>query len=150
MVPNLTIVDKEPDTWYFVQPFVFNCSIYQLPDLGEGEIQRNPLKWWMNCLSFQLTDNYKLIPGLFGIAIMPLVYLLGATITGDRFIGLVALISFTANPLYTDWATQGTYDQVWAFFFILSLIFLFKKHDGVSVTSLIISISAKAMAGLML
>jgi hypothetical protein len=149
MVPDLTIPDKEPDTWYFVQPYVFDCNVFEFPDIGSG-LQRNPLKWWLNCLSFQLTDNYKLIPGLFGIAIMPLVYLLGGTITNDRFIGLVALVSFTVNPLYTDWATQGTYDQVWAFFFVLSLIFLFKKHDGISVASLVISISAKAMAGLML
>ena len=149
MVPDLTIPDKEPDTWYFVYPYVFDCSVFEFAHFGT-EIQRNPLKWWMNCLSFQLTDNYKMIPGLFGIAIMPLVYLLGGTITNDRFIGLVALVSFTVNPLYTDWATQGTYDQVWAFFFVLSLIFLFKKHNGVSITSLAVSISAKSMASLML
>ena len=149
MVPSITIQDKEPDTWYFVLPYVFTCHLDELPSFGDVS-QRNPLKWWINCLSFQVTGNYKIIPGLFGIAIMPLVYLLGGYITNDRFIGLVSLLAFTANPLYTDWATQGTYDQVWSFFFILSLVFLFKKHDGISIASLVVSIAAKSMAGLML
>ena len=149
MVPDLSIQDEEPDTTFFVLPYVFSCHLDELPDLGAG-VQRNPVKWWLNCLSFQLTDNYKLIPGIFGIAIMPLVFLLGYYITNDRFIGLISLISFTINPLYTDWATHGTYDQVWAFFFILSLVFLFKKHNGVSVASFVVSVAAKSMAGLML
>lgn len=150
MVPDLTVQDKEPDTWYFVLPYVFDCDVTKLPSFYEGANQRSPLKWWLNCISFKLTDNYKLIPGVFGIAIMPLVYLLGYYITNDRFIGFVSVLSFTANPLYTDWATQGTYDQVWAFFFILSLVFLFKRKAPSSIISLIVSISAKAMAGLML
>lgn len=150
MIPDLSVQDVEPDTWYFVLPYVFMCELNEFPDLGEGENQRNPLKWWLNCLSFKLTDNYKLIPGIFGIAIMPLVYLLGSYLTNDRFIGFVALLSFTLNPLYTDWATQGTYDQVWAFFFVLSLVFLFKKKTPASILSMVVSISAKAMAGLML
>lgn len=148
MVPSITIQDKEPDTWYFVLPYVFTCNLGEFPHI-EDDHQRNPLKWWINCLSFQSTGNYKIIPALFGIAIMPLVYLLGGVITNDRFIGFVSLIAFVMNPLYTDWATQGTYDQVWSFFFILSLLFLFKKHDGVSVASMVLSIAAKFMAGLM-
>lgn len=151
MISDLAVYDKEPDTWYFVWPYVFTCEIDEFPKIdGRDSNQRNPLKWWLNCASFQLTDNYKFIPGLFGIAIMPLVYLLGSYITNDRFIGLVSLISFTVNPLYTDWATQGTYDQVWAFFFVLSLVFLFRRKTPASIISIVLSISAKAMAGLML
>lgn len=150
MVPHITVQDKEPDTWYFVLPYVFTCELDKFPNFGAEDNQRNPLKWWINCLSFKVFENYKVIPALFGIAIMPLVYLLGSYITNDRFIGLVALVSFIANPLYSDWATQGTYDQVWAFFFILSLVFLFKRQTHVSILSMTVSISAKAMAGLMM
>lgn len=149
MIPAIAIQDKEPDTWYHVLPYVFSCHLDEWPDLGAGE-QRSPLKWWLNCLSFQTTGSYKIIPAFFGIAIMPLVYLLGSYITNDRFIGLVALISFTVNPLYTDWATQGTYDQVWSFFFILSLVFLFKRNNGLSIISFALSIAAKTMASMML
>ena len=145
MIPDLAELDKEPDTWYFVMPYVFSCELDEFPDIGNGN-QRNPLKWWVNCLSFHIFENYRIIPGFFGIAIMPLVYLLGSYITNDRFIGLVSLLAFVANPLYSDWATQGTYDQVWSFFFILSLVLVFKKHTTLSIVSMLASISAKAMA----
>lgn len=149
MVPDLTVQDAEPDTWYFVLPYVFSCELDELPHLAEYP-QRNPLKWWLNCLSFQMTENYKLIPAIFGIAVMPLVYLLGYYITQDRFIGLISVVSFTANPLYTDWVTQGTYDQVWSFFFVLSLVILFKGHPQYSSISFVASIAAKSMAIMLL
>lgn len=150
MIPQISVMDQEPDTWYFVLPYVFTCELDEMPQFSKDANQRNPLKWWLNCLSFHVFENYKIIPAFFGIAIMPLVYLLGSYLTNDRFIGLVALVSFTINPLYTDWATQGTYDQVWAFFFILSIVLLFKRFTHVSILSMIVSISAKAMAGLMM
>ena len=150
MVPDVIKYDLEPDTYWFVIPYVTTCDLSEFPELKQGEAQRSPLKWWINCLSHTATGNYKLIPALFGIAVMPLVYLLGGVITNDRTIGLISLLSFNLNPLYRDWATQGTYDQVWAFFFVLSLIFLFKKHNSFSIGMMAFSISAKFMAGLLL
>lgn len=143
IVPYMAVDDVEPDYYYWVLPNVKFCDPFQLPQI-DGGISRNPLKWWANCASFQWFGSPKVIPLIFNIGVMPLVYVLGSYMTGNRVIGLVALLAFIWNPLYSDWKTNGTYDQVWSFFLLLSVILMYRTRF--SGASFLASILGKSMA----
>lgn len=149
MVPDMFTIDPEPDTPFFLLPYVYSCDPLQIP-MRDDAFTRNPVKWWLNCASYQWFDNYKLLPAAFGIGIMPLVYLLGSYMTNDRLVGLFSLAAFINNPLYTDWATSGIYDQTWAFFSVLSLVLVFKNKFHLSIISYLVSFAAKSMVVLYL
>lgn len=153
--------DPQPDYNIFIIPYVKNCHILQYPQRdgytlnsdnvtathnGKYAPTRDPLKWWMNCVSYKVTGSPKLIPILFNIGLMPLVYLLTKSLTKDHLIALIALIAFGNNPLYHDWIGNGTYDQVWSFFLVLSLYILFKqKGIDFSPVTLALSMTAKSL-----
>lgn len=146
MVPYMFEPDPQPDYYDTILPYVFSCDMWEYPE-RDGTPTRNPVKWWMNCTSFTLFENPKILPMIFNIGVMPLVYFLGYYITNDRLIGLIAISAFVWNPLYTDWQTNATYDQTWAFFLLLSLVVMFRFNSGVrSYLSYAVSIAAKSMA----
>jgi len=144
MVPDLMTHDVEPDYYFFVIPFVWQCDIDEYPQTFG--YMRNPLKWWLSCLSYQLTSSPKTFLLPFAIGLMPLVYFLGKYLTHDKLIALIAVVAFTYNPLYTDWATNGTYDQVWAFFLLLSFVLLLKNRSGYSISVYVVSLFAKVFS----
>lgn len=132
IVPFVDIPDKEPDYYYWVLPNVAYCDPLKVP-IVDGSVSRNPLKWWANCASFQWFGTPKLIPLIFNIGVMPLVYILGSWMTNNRLIGLIALLAFIYNPLYSDWKTNGTYDQAWSFFLLFSVVLMYRtKVSGVA------------------
>lgn len=154
--PNL----KNSDTTAFMIPYVQKCHVMQYPQrenynvidnktvsyTGDFSPTREPLKWWINCLSYKTTGSFKLIPVLFNIGLMPLVYLLTLELSKDRLVSLISLIAFTNNPLYHDWIGSGTYDQVWSFFLILSVYLIFKSKEAIaSPFTIIISTAAKIL-----
>lgn len=155
------VPERYADYNIFLIPFVENCDITQYPKRdgitlnsdnvtathdGIYQPTRDPLKWWFNCLSYNLTGTPKLIPVLFNIGLMPLVYLLTITITKDRFVSFIALIAFSYNPLYSNWIGSGLYDQIWSFFLVLSVLMIFKiKDQDISTIPLLLSISAKTL-----
>lgn len=152
--------DPQPDYNIFIKPFVEQCHVFKYPQRdgvqlnpdnvtathsGKFQPSRDPLKWWINCVSYKVTGSPKLIPILFNIGIMPLVYLLTFAMTNRRLVSMIALIAFANNPLYHDWLGSGTYDQVWSFFLVLAIYFLIKqKKSDNAVISLILSIAAKS------
>lgn len=159
--PNLS----NSDTYAFVIPYVQKCHVLQYPQrenyqvinnatmkyTGDFSPTREPLKWWLNCLSYKTTGSFKLIPVLFNIGLMPLVYLLTLQFTKDRLVSLISLVAFTSNPLYHDWIASGTYDQVWSFFLILSIYILFKSKEWIATPlTLILSMAAKALTAMYL
>lgn len=143
VVPAMFEHDQYPDYEYTILPFVFDCKLDEIPE-RENKITRNPIKWWLHCASWQLTGyaNALLIP--FSVAIIPLVYLLGYYLTNDRIIGMIAMAAMIYNPLYTDWINTGTYDQVWAFFLLLSVVMIFKQTK-LGTIPLILSALTKSM-----
>ncbi len=158
--------DPQPDYNLFIIPFVQNCHVSQYPQMqgyklnpdnvtatynGKFVPVRDPLKWWVNCLSYKLTESPKLIPILFNIGLMPLVYLLTLQLTKDRLTSLIALIAFGNNPLYHDWLGSGTYDQVWSFFLVLSIYIVFKQKEiDMSPITLLFSMAAKSLTAMYL
>ena len=127
MVPAMMEHDKYPDYYYNVLPHVFACDLDDFIRNSQGDLQRAPLKFWLNCASFQLTGSASFLPIAFNMGIMPMTYLLATRMTGDRVIGLIALVTLINLPLYDDWKTSGTYDMTWAFFILLSVYFLYSK-----------------------
>lgn len=143
IVPYVDIPDKEPDYYHFVLHYVYDCDPYSLPFRDESPT-RNPLKWWTNCASYKWFDSPKLIPLLFNIGVMPLVYVIGSRMTGNRLVGLIALVAFVYNPLYSDWKTNGTYDQTWSFLLLLSVALMY--HTRFSVLAFAGSMFAKTLS----
>jgi len=143
IVPLMFEHDQYPDYEYTILPFVFDCNIDEIPE-REDKITRNPIKWWLHCASWHLTGypNALLMP--FNVMILPLVYLLGYYLTNDRIIGMIAMGAMLYNPLYADWVNTATYDQVWSFFLLLSVVMIFKQTK-VGVIPLIISALTKSM-----
>lgn len=129
IVSHVGVPDQEPDYYFYVLPNSMFCDPLKLPD-SIHDINRAPIKWWLNCASFKWFDhNPKVLPLIFNIGVMPLVYLLGTTMSKDRMIGLIALIAFVYNPLYSDWKNNGTYDQTWSFFLLGSLFMVFRHGN---------------------
>jgi len=153
--------DNEPDYQYFIMPYVKQCNLFEYPQrqnyVADSEgvptyIQghfptRDPLKWWVNCLSYKLTDSAKTIPIIFNVAILPLTYLIAVTLTRDRLIGMIAVSALILNPIYTRFEGSGTYDQIWSFFLLLSAYLLFRIKDRInmSIPSFLLSLAAKAL-----
>jgi hypothetical protein len=130
MVPFMFEHDyKHPDYEYTILPFVFECDLNEF-GLRNDALTRNAIKWWLHCLSFELTGypNALLMP--FLPACIPLVYYLGLYLTKDKVIGLLSSIAFIFNPLYSQWTTNGTYDHVWVFFILLSIVLIYKSKTA--------------------
>jgi hypothetical protein len=143
IVPFMFEHDQYPDYEYTILPYVFDCSTDEIPN-RDGSITRNPIKWWLHCASFQLTGypNALLMP--FNVLILPLVFYLGFYLTNDRIIGMIAMAAMLYNPLYKDWINTGTYDQVWAFFLLLSIVVIFKQQKA-GIIPLIVATLTKSM-----
>lgn len=148
IVPHMFIHDPYADYEYFVLSYVFTCNLDEFPqrgDYGNESPTRNPIVWWLRCLSFQTTGypNAFLMP--FSALILPLVYYLGYYLTNDRLIGTMSMFAMIFNPYYYNWTTTGTYDQIWAFLLLLSIVLIYKS-TGKSFVSYLIAILAKTNA----
>ena len=154
--------ESYPDYSELIIPSVQKCNPLHYPitesvtlgpndtviDLHQTHPSRDPLKWWLNCFSYKTFGTPNLVPIFFNLGLMPLVYLLTVKLTNNKLIGLFSFIAFVSNPLYNNWMTSGTYDQVWSFFLILSiyLMYKFKKIGTISaIFSFITSLTAKAL-----
>lgn len=125
LVGELDDPEPYPDFEYNVLFSAFQCD----PEgfrIDSGILYRNFIKDWLNCFSFQVLHNWKVIPMLSSIAVVYLVYQLGYSITRDRMIGIIAMAAMVYNPLLTQWDTSQTYDQAWAAFFLLSVVLLYR------------------------
>lgn len=119
IVSQVNIPDKEAD-YEGILVYVYSCGDHPIFE-RDGGYTRNVIKWAAQCESWQVFHNVKVIPLIFNIGIMPLVYLVAVSLTKDKLIGLISLIAFIYNPLYTDWKASGTYDNIWSFFLLLSV-----------------------------
>ncbi|NIN03677.1 MAG: hypothetical protein GTO44_09985 [Hydrotalea flava] len=150
IMPFMFEHDQYPDYEYTILPYAFDCELDVFPERSAGLDKlektptRNPVKWWLHCASYQLTGypNALLMP--FNVLVLPLVFYLGYYLTNDRMIGMIAMAAMLYNPLYKDWINTGTYDQVWAFFLLLSIVMIFKQTK-VGVIPLVISTLTKSM-----
>lgn len=132
IVSNVSIPDKEPD-YMVVLVWAYSCDPLKFPKtVYSDEYTRNPIKWWLHCASYHaFGHNIKVLPVIFTVGILPLVYLVAVALTKDKLIGIIALIAFIYNPLYSDWKNSGVYDNVWSFFLLLSVWIMYKSRTAV-------------------
>jgi hypothetical protein len=112
----------------YLIPFYERCTLTKFEHFEEnnGGIYRNSLKSWLNCLGYQAFTNDRILPSLFSLGCVYLVYLLGHSMSKDRIVGLIAASALMTSPLLTKFDTSPTYDQAWAFFFLLSMVLLYR------------------------
>lgn len=116
----------EDYTMYLV-PFYERCTLAKFEHFQEtGQAYRNSLKSWLNCLGHELFVNDRILPSLFSLGCVYMVYLLGHSMSKDRVVGLIAAAALMSSPLLTKFDTSPTYDQAWAFFFLLSMVLLYR------------------------
>lgn len=165
-IPQAWAPDTYPDYNMFIVPYIQHCSLTHFPQRdgytvlndnvtaihdGKYKDTRDPLKWYVNCLSYKITGSASFIPILFSLGLIPLVYLLSMQLVKDRLIGLISMTAFILNPLYSAWVTSATYDQTWSFFLIFSVYLMFRfKGTQFSIPSLLASLAAKGLGVLYL
>ncbi len=121
-----------PDYNDHVVPFLETCSLTELPERpnekGDPSLTRSPLKWYSICASYQIFNNENVIPFLFSIGLLPLVFHLGYRVSGNSsIVGMIALLIVVSSSTFYKWDTSATYDQSWAFFLFLALNMLYWK-----------------------
>lgn len=145
--PNLWTHDEYPDYYLWMKPYLDSCKLGHVPQYTNGtdiENLRNPIKWQINCLSHKIGyDN--LIPGIIGISILPMSYLVAVSLTRNKIISMGAVIGVLINPLYHDWSTSGVYDQSWALILLASIYLIFRVPVA-SPFAFVISIATKGLA----
>lgn len=145
--PNLLTHDEYPDYYLWMKPYLDKCQVGTIPQFTNGtdiENLRNPVKWQLNCLSHKIGyDN--LIPGIIGISILPMTYLVAVSLTRNKMISMGAVVGVLINPLYHDWSVSGVYDQSWALFLLVSIYLIFKLPLAAPF-SFVVSIATKALA----
>lgn len=160
-IPQAWTPDTYPDYNMFIVPYIQHCSLNHFPQRdgytvlsdnvtaihdGKYKDTRDPLKWYVNCLSYKITGSASFIPILFSLGLIPLVYLLSMQLVKDKLIGLLSMTAFILNPLYSNWVTSATYDQTWSFFLALSVYLMFRfKGTQYSIPSLLASLAAKGL-----
>lgn len=165
-IPQAWTPDTYPDYTMFVVPYLQHCSLNHFPQRdgyvvlsdnvtaihdGKYKDTRDPLKWYINCLSYKTTGSASFIPILFSIGLIPLVYLVSIQLTNDRLIGLISTTAFILNSLYSVWVTSSTYDQTWSFFLVLSVYLMFRlKGTQYAIPGLLTSFAAKGLGVLYL
>lgn len=125
LAPELNEAEPYPDYYMYLVPFYETCSLDRFEHFHDQKPYRNFLKSWLNCASYHL-GNDRILPVLFSIGCVYLTYLLGHSMSKDRIIGLIAAAALALNPLLTKFDSSPTYDQAWAFFFLLSMVLLFR------------------------
>ena len=127
LISELDDIDTYEDYKMFLVPFYKWCSLEKPSGYyGVDLMYRNFLKSWFNCFSYKL-GNDRVLPAMFSLGCVYLVYVLGHKMTNDRIVGLIAAGALMFNPLLTIFDTSPTYDQSWAFFFLLSMVLLYYK-----------------------
>src|SRR5205807_10536076 len=110
-----------------------------------SETARNPVKWYVDRIGYKLFNGYdNVLPFLFSLGIIGMTYLVAYSISQKRIVGILSSIFVCINPLFYNWASSVTYDQVWVFF-LLSSIWLVYRKPILSIPFYLASITTKIL-----
>lgn len=137
----------QPETYQyttnFVNPYLENCSLLELPDL------RAPLKLYTLCFSDQIFGNARIAPFLFTISLFPLTYLLTVKITKSYQAGMLATAILFGSKIIGLLGPTVAFSPDWAVTFFGSIYMIYKKPVLVGPLFLI-SVAMKGIGVLML
>jgi len=84
--------------------------------------------------SIELFDNIRVVPFLVSICLLVLTYFITLEITRKRFAGLVAFAILLQSPVFLEYDTTSTYENVWTILYILSLYTIYKAWQASALT----------------
>ena len=94
--------------------------------------------------SIHLFDNIRVIPFIVSICLLVLTYFITLELSHKRFAGLVAFVILLQSPVFLEYDTTATYENVWTIMYILSLYVIYKAWP-VSPLSYILSLLSKQL-----
>lgn len=78
-------------------------------------------------LSISVFDNIRMLPFLTSILLVILTYFITVKISQKRFSGILAVIVLLQSPLFLEYDTTASYDNVWTILYLFSLYTIYKK-----------------------
>ncbi len=99
--------------------------------------------------SIHLFDNIRVIPFIVSICLLVLTYFITLELSHKRFAGLVAFVILLQSPVFLEYDTTATYENVWTILYILSLYLIYKAWSA-SPVSYILSLFSKPLTAIFL
>jgi len=85
------------------------------------------LTFFLDNISMQVFENYKVIPFIASIALLVMTYLVTFEISKKRFAGIVSMVIVLQSNVFLKYDTSETYPTFWILFYLLSLYFISQK-----------------------
>jgi len=85
------------------------------------------LQFFLETISMQVFENYKVIPFIASIALLVLTYIVTVEISKKRFAGIVSMVIVLLSNVFLMYDTSVTYPNFWILFYLLSLYLILKK-----------------------
>lgn len=85
------------------------------------------LTFFLDNISMQVFENYKVIPFIASIALLVLIYFVTVEMSKKRFAGIVSMLIVLQSNVFLMYDTSETYPNFWILFYLLSLYSVFKK-----------------------
>ena len=95
-------------------------------------------------LSISVFDNIRMLPFLASILLVILTYFITVKISQKRFSGILAVIVLLQSPLFLEYDTTASYDNVWVILYLFSLYTIYKKWY-LSPLAFIFAVSSKIL-----
>ncbi len=100
-------------------------------------------------LSISIFDNIRMVPFLTSILLVILTYFITVKISQKRFSGILAVIVLLQSPLFLQYDTTASYDNVWVILYLFSLYTIYKKWY-LSPVAFIFAVFAKSLTAIFL
>ena len=85
------------------------------------------LTFFLDNISMQAFENYKVIPFIASIALLVMTYLVTVEMSKKRFAGIIAMVIVLQSYVFLKYDTSETYPTFWILFYLLSLYFISQK-----------------------
>ena len=99
--------------------------------------------------SIHLFDNIRVVPFIVSICLLVLTYFITLELSHKRFAGLVAFVILLQSPVFLEYDTTATYENVWTILYILSLYTIYKAWPA-SPLSYVLSLFSKPLTAVFL
>jgi len=85
------------------------------------------LMLFLENVSMQVFENYKVIPFIASIALLVLTYFVTVEMSKKRFAGIVSMVIVLQSNIFLMYDTSVSYPNFWILFYLLSLYLILKK-----------------------
>jgi len=118
-------------------------EIYSVTQLNVTPIGYH-MQFFLETISMQIFENYKVIPFIASIALLVLTYIFTVELSKKRFAGIVAMVIVLQSSVFLMYDTSVSYPNFWIVFYLFSLYLILKKWP-LSPISYVASILSKPL-----